>query len=366
MRKLIIILLALALALGACSAIKTRQKLSPQANVNAKTAGVYYAQQNVEKAEQFYLMVLEEHPDHAVSLRRMADINLHKAENFPANSVEYNKNAYELYGKALAIYNGFNELTDQERLDIRDMTRRRDGAWTRIYRAGDAALQEGDTQDAMEIFILAHELNPERFEPMIRLKDIYQKELKDDAKAEEILLTLIQQNPENLDYILETGAFYFNQTNYTEAAKYFAKAREKAPANVDNLLNLSFAYYEMKDYSKALEVTQHALAMDPGNIDILLNARDVAYMAGDKDQTVVYLKQLIERRSNDDDFADICRILYEQEKFEDLLVYAQKWYQWDDSKQDPVQFIILGAAQTGNEALKNTYTRILQAMQKKQ
>lgn len=366
MRKLIIILLALALALGACSAFKTRQKLSPQANVNAKTAGVYYAQQNVEKAEQFYLMVLEDHPDHAVSLRRMADINLHKAENFPANSVEYNKNAYELYGKALAIFNGFNELTDQERLDIRDMTRRRDGAWTRIYRAGDAALLEGDTQEAMEIFVLAHELNPERFEPMIRLKDIYQKELKDDAKAEEILLTLIQQNPENLDYILETGAFYFNQTNYTEAAKYFAKVREKAPANVDNLLNLSFAYYEMKDYSKALEVTQHALAMDPGNIDILLNARDVAYMAGDKDQTVVYLKQLIERRSNDDDFADICRILYEQEKYADLLVYAQKWYQWDDSKQDPVQFIILGAAQTGNEALKNTYTRILQAMQKKQ
>jgi uncharacterized protein YceK len=59
MRRLIIILLALALALGACST--ARQKLSPQANVNAKTAGVYYAQQNVDKAEEYYGKVLAEH-----------------------------------------------------------------------------------------------------------------------------------------------------------------------------------------------------------------------------------------------------------------------------------------------------------------
>lgn len=364
MRKLNIILLALALTLGACSAFKTRQKLSPQANVNAKTAGVYYAQQNVDKAEQFYLLVLEAHPDHAVSLRRMADINLHKAENFPAMSVEYNKNAFELYSQALDVYKTFDKLTDEERLDIRDMTRRRDGAWTRIYRAGDTALEAGNTQEAMEIFELAIELNPTRYEPMIRLKDIYQKELKDDAKAEEILLTLIEQDPENLDYILETGAFYFNQKNYAEAARFFAKAREKAPANVDNLLNLSFAYYEMKNYSKALEVTQQALAMDPGNLDTLQNARDVAFMAGDKDLTVQYLKQLIERRNDDADFADICRILYEQEKYEELIIYAQKWYQWDDTNPDPVQFIILGASKTANEALKVTYTRILKSLQK--
>ncbi|MCB5261750.1 MAG: tetratricopeptide repeat protein [Candidatus Cloacimonetes bacterium] len=364
MRKLNIILLALALALGACSTFKTRQKLSPQANVNAKTAGVYYAQENVEKAEQFYLMVLEAHPDHAISLRRLADINLHKAENFPARSVEYNKNAYELYSQSLAVYATFDKLSDEERLDIRDMTRRREGAWTRIYRAGDATLQAGDTQEAMEIFELAAKLNPERFEPMIRLKDIYQKELKDDAKAEEILLSLIKQDPKNLDYILETGAFYFNMEDYTKAANYFAQARTIAPANIDNLLNLSFAYYEMQDYAKALEVTQQALAMDPGNIDTLQNARDVSFMAGEKDLTVQYLKQLIERRSNDGDFAEICRILYEQEKYEELITYAQKWYQWDNSNQDSVQFIILGASQTGNEALKTTFSKILQAQKK--
>ncbi|MDD3532939.1 MAG: hypothetical protein PHR27_02760, partial [Candidatus Cloacimonetes bacterium] len=95
----------------------------------------------------------------------------------------------------------------------------------------------------------------------------------------------------------------------------------------------------------------------------LQNARDVAFMAGEKDLTVKYLKQLIERRSNDTDFADICRILYEQEKYEELITYAQKWYQWNDTNPDPVQFIILGASQTNNDALRETYTKILQSLQ---
>ncbi|MCK9557969.1 MAG: tetratricopeptide repeat protein [Candidatus Cloacimonetes bacterium] len=360
MRKLIIVLLALALGLGACSS--ARQKLSPQANVNAKTAGVYYAQQNVEKAEEFYRKVLQTHPDHALSLRRIADISLHKGENFPLQAVQYNKEAFENYSKALAIYEGYENLSNEEKLDIRDMTRRRDSAWTRIYRAGDAAITAGNTQEAMEIFVLAHELRPDRYEPMIRLKDIYQKELKDDAKAEEILLSLIQQDPNNQDYILETGAFYFNMKNWTEATKYFEKARVNAPANTDNLMNLSYAYYEMEQYAKALETIQAALDLQPGDVDIIQNAKDIAYRAGNKELTATYLKQLINLRSNQEDYAQLCMLLNDLEKYQDMIDYAQKWYQWDNTSEDAVQFIILGAAKTQNTSLQETFTRILQSL----
>ena len=366
MRKLIILIVAVAFGLGACSAFRTRQKLSPQANVNLKTAGVYYAQQNVERAEDFYQMVLEEHPDHAISLRRMADINLYKAENMPARAVEFNTEAFRLYSQALEVYETFENVTDDERLDIRDMTRRREGAWTRIYRAGDASLEAGDTQEALEIFELAHELIPDRYEPMIRLKDIYQKELQDDEKAEQILLALLEQDPDNLDYVLETGAFYFNVENYDEAVRYFSKGREIAPANMDNLLNLSYVYYETDEFDKALEVTQQALTLDPGNVDILQNAKDIAYMQGNKELSVEYLKQLIEQRSTEADFVEISRILYELEDYEQLITYAQRWYQWDNSSEDAVQFIILGAAQSDNEGLRNTYSRILQSMRNQQ
>ena len=62
-------------------------KLSPQGNVNLKTADVYYSQQDVEQAEIYYLKVLEDNPDHAIALRRLGDISLFKAENFSAGKL---------------------------------------------------------------------------------------------------------------------------------------------------------------------------------------------------------------------------------------------------------------------------------------
>lgn len=360
MRKLMIALLVLMLALGACST--ARQKLSPQANVNAKTANVYYAQKNVDKAQSFYALVLEEHPDHALSLRRMGDIFLHKGENFPDKAVEYNKEAFLYYSKALDIYGEYENLTDEERLDIRGMTRNREGAWVRIYRAGDLKLEDSQTREAMEIFELAHELNPERFEPMIRLKDIYQKEFEDNERAEEILLALIEQDPDNLDYNLETGAFFYNIKDYNKAAMYFEKVSVLAPANLNNLQNLAFAYYEISQYEKALSVIQKALDLSTTDPDLLESAAEIADKSGKQELKVQYLKQLIEIRHITDDYAVLVSTLNQLEKYQDMIEYAQKWYQWDNESKDAVNFIILGAAQLGNDALRETFSKILRSM----
>jgi len=168
MKKLIIIAVALILVLSACS--NARQKLSPQGNVNFKTANVYYQQKNVEQAEAYYLKVLEDNPEHVVALRRMADINLFNGEQFLERAVEFNQKAFDYYGKAIAITEAFPELTDQEKNDLRDMKKRKDGAWTRIYKVAEAQLKDGNTQAAMTTFELANKLNPSRPEPMIQTK----------------------------------------------------------------------------------------------------------------------------------------------------------------------------------------------------
>ncbi|HOH97446.1 MAG TPA: tetratricopeptide repeat protein [Candidatus Cloacimonadota bacterium] len=357
MKKLIIAVIVLALALGACS--QARQKLTPQGNVDFKTAQVYYSQQNVERAEEYYTKVLADNPEHAISLRRMADINLHKGENFPARAVEFNKNAFEMYTKAIKITEAYENLTDDERLDLRDMKKRKESTWARIFKAGETAITDGNTKEAMDIFELAHTLEPSRPEPMIRLKDIYMNELKDDAKAEEILLSLLKDDPDKLPYLLETGAFYYNKANYTEAAKYFERVKTQTPTNIDNLLNLSSAYYELKDYDKALEVTRLAMDLDPSNIDLVDNAKNIALMKGDKELAITYLAQLIERRSTEDDFNDIAALLNEKQDFLELIKYAEKWYQWDNSNKFAIQYVILGAIQTKNKTLQTKYENIL-------
>lgn len=360
MRKLIFILIAITLALGACST--ARQKLTPQGNVNFKTAQVYYAQQNVEKAEEFYLKVLADNPDHAISMRRMADINLHKGEKIPDKTVEYNKEAFRLYDAAIKTYESWDALTDEEKMDIRDMTRRKDSAWVRVFSAGEKAYTAGNTQEAKDIFELAGTLDPERPQPQIRLKDIYLKDLEDPTRAEAILLQLVQKDPENLPYLLETGAFYFNQENYNEAAKFFERAKVIAPTDIDNLQNLSYAYFELKDYDKAMTATQLALALEPNNIDILDNAKNIALVKGDKQLSITYLEQLIERRSMEQDFADITMKLNEVEDYAKLITYARKWYEWDDTNKYPVQYLILAAQKLGDDALMKTYQDILKVM----
>ncbi|MCB5235218.1 MAG: tetratricopeptide repeat protein [Candidatus Cloacimonetes bacterium] len=360
MRKLMIALLVLTLALGACST--ARQKLSPQANVNAKTANVYYAQQNVDKAQSYYEMVLEEHPDHAISLRRMGDIYLHKGETNKEKSVEYNKEAFQYYKKALDIYADYENVTDQERLDIRSMNRNLEGAWVRIYRAGDALLNEGETRQAMEIFELAHELNPERFEPMIRLKDIYQKEFEDNTRAEEILLALINQDPDNLDYNFETGAFYYNIKDYAKATIYFEKARELAPANLNNLMNLSISYYELERYGDALTIIQKAMELGPPDAVTLETAAEIADKSGEHLLKAEYLKELVELNDDNEIYLALVSTLYQLEQYEEMVDFALQWYHHDKTSRDAVNFIILGAAQAGNDTLRETYTKILGSM----
>jgi tetratricopeptide (TPR) repeat protein len=360
MKKLIIVTVALLLLLTACAT--GRQKLSPQGNVDFKTANVYYAQKNVEQAEKYYSKVLADNPNHAVALRRLADINLFNGETFAARSVEFNQKAYEYYAKAIAITEAFPNLTDQEKIDLRDMKKRKESAWTRIYKVAEAQETDGNTQAAMATFELVSKLDPSRPEPMIKLKNIYLNDLKDDVKAEQILLSLIKDDPDKLIYLQELGAFYYNKANYTEAVKYFEKAKLQLPRSIDNRMNISACYYELKDYPKAMEATQEAMAIEPNNIDLIDNARSIAAKMGDKELSLTYLTKLIDLRSNEEDFIAILSILLEKEDYAGVITYAEKWYNWDKENKFPVQYLKLAAVKTGNKSMEAKYDAILKTM----
>lgn len=360
MKKLIIVAVTLLLLISACST--ARQKLSPQGNVDFKTANVYYAQKDVEKAEVYYTKVLVANPDHAIALRRLGDINLHKGEIYAEKSVEFNKKANDYYTKALAITEAFPEITDEEKLAIRDMKKRKESTWVRIFKIGEAEMKAGNTKAAMEIFELVHNLDLKRPEPMIQLKNIYLKDLKDDVKAEQILLSLIKEDPDKLIYLQELGAFYYNKENYTEAVKYFEKAKLQIPMDLDNLMNISACYYELKDYEKAMAATRMAMEIDPSSTDLIENARNIAASMKDTDTSIMYLKQLIERRDNEADYMAIVGLFLEKEDYPQMITYAEKWYNWDKTNKYAVQYIVLAANKTNNKSLESKYAAIYKAM----
>jgi len=360
MKKLIFIALTAIFLLSACAT--ARQKLSPQGNVDLKTANVYYQQKNVEQAEVFYQKVLDDNPDHALALRRMADINLFKGEQFLERAVEFNQKAYQFYDRAIAKTESFENLTDEEKIDLRDMKKRKESSWIRIYNAAEKELTNGNTKSAMDIFELAQKLEPGRPEPMIQLKNIYLKELKDDAKAEQILLALLKKEPDKLAYLQELGAFYYNKENYTEAVKFYERVRVQTPVDIDNLMNISACYYELKNYPKAMEATQAALQLEPNKADLIANAQSIAIKMDDKEASVRYLKMLLEIEENEEDFTLICNTLLELKRYDELIQYGEKWYNWDRANKFAVEYVIYGAQMTQNKSLEAKYQAIKKAM----
>ena len=361
MRYLLAATLITVLLLSACSA--SRQKLSPQANVALKDANVYYQQKNVEKALESYLKVLKDNPDHVIALRRVADINLYFGEQYQSKAIEFNQKAFENYAKAIAVTETFTKLNEDDQADLRDMKRRQKGAWSRVFGASDQLLQQGNTSDALKGFQIAAQLDPERIEPLIKMKDIYEKELKDPSKAESIMLQLYEKKPKEVLLLQEIGAFYFNKPDYNKALEFFQKASAENPLDTNILMNISFCYYELKDYLNSLIATEKVLQVEPSNLDALRNARAIAIQLNQNDKAIAYMIQILQISESDEDYLALCRLLSNGQRFEELVVWAEKWFKYDPTSVMAAQFAQLAATRLNNKALIDKYNGILKNLQ---
>jgi tetratricopeptide (TPR) repeat protein len=361
MKRLIIITVALLLLLTACST--TRHKLNPRANVDLKTADVYYAQQNVDEAMKFYESVLDDNPNHAHALRRVADINLYNGERFTDRLVELNQAAYEGYDHAIDIMEEYEDPSEDERAIIRDMKKRRTSAWTRIFKEAEAQEVEGNTQRAIEIYDVVADLDPDRTEPLYKLANIYQQVLKDEERAEEILQKIYAVDPDNVVVQQQMGIFYYNQEDYESAIDYFLRFYEQQPMDVNNLMNLTASYFSLEDYATAKKYNDLTLNLEPENQDALADAKAIAYRLEDYQAAVGYLKTILSLNENEQEYSEICRLLNEVKDYEELINYAKKWHNYDETSSDAVRFVILGAQRTDNNDLEAEYLRILEDME---
>lgn len=360
MKRLIIVILALLITLSACAV--QRHKLSAQGNVNLKTANVYYAQKNVEEARKYYTLVVQDNPDHALALRRLADIDMYDAERFADRAVELNKSAYERYSKALVNMEKYAKPKEKELAEIRDIKKRKTSSWTRVFKAAEAQQQAGNTLEAIKIFETVSAMDTTRIEPLVKLKDIYMKDLKDEAKAEEILLDLYAKDSTNPILLQELGIFYMNKQDYAAAIPFLEKVKQIEPLNANNLMNLAYSQFKLDQFENARINNQLVLNLEPNNLFALTDAKLIAYKLDDKETAVMYLKRLLNERDDDKDYQEISFLLNELKNYEDMITYAKKWHAYDELNKDAVLLVILGAQKTGNKTLETEYQTILKRM----
>jgi tetratricopeptide (TPR) repeat protein len=253
MKKALLLALIMALILGACA--KNLQKLSPQGNLNLKSANVYYAQKSnpasLDKALKLYEEVLKDNPEHVLALKRSADLILNNAlpldteKKAVGDSVYFVKmeNAkraigmykitYAKYSEVLRVLGTYPELTDDQKSIKRDSQRKKESSWVHMFNIAKVqfeqqlTLENKDFTSARDNFEMIYKLDENRQEPLRSLVAIYQ-EMKDDAKFDEYLNKVLAVSPDDVEMIKLKGAFLYNKGSdlYSKGTELFNKGTD--------------------------------------------------------------------------------------------------------------------------------------------
>lgn len=361
MKHLIIIALAAMLLLSACAT--SRQKLNPTANVALRTANMELANGNVDVALKNYEIVLADRPDHAVALSKTGRIYYKKASEVPDSALENYTKAYDLISKSIKVYESFTPQTEADTKEIKELKDLRTSAWTRIFKIGEDQKEAGNTKDAIKIFEQVIELDPKRDEPLRMLYDIYKDDETEPEKAESTLLKLLELKP-NDPIILKTvgGHYYSKKQDYAKAVTYYEQVKAIEPANVNTLLLIASSYYNLKQYQPALDNIQMALSIEPDNLDALNDAKTIAYQLNNKELTLEYLQKALFIKEGEEELREITNLLFEMKRYQDMITYAEKWYEFNSSSQEAVLLIITAAKELKNKTLEKKYNDIFKKM----
>ena len=361
MKHLIIIALAAMLLLSACAT--SRQKLSPNANVALRTANMELANGNVDVALKNYEIVLGDRPDHAVALSKTGRIYFKKASDLPDSALANYTKAYDLINRSIKVYESFTPQTEADLKEIKELKDLRTSAWARIFKMGEDQQAAGNTKDAIQIFEAVYALDSTRDEPLRMLFDIYREDKNSIDKAESTLLMLHEKKPSDLAILKTLGAFYYSdRKDYAKAVTYFEQVKAQEPANINTLQFLAFSQYELGRYDDALGNIQMVLSLEPNNLDALADAKSIAYRLNNKELALDYLKKLLAIKEGEDELREITVLLNEMKRYQEMITYAEKWYEFNSSSKDAVLLIIGGAKELKNKTLEKKYNDIFKKM----
>lgn len=371
------------LLLSACS--MSRQKLSPQGNLNLKSANVYYQQKDNEaslnKALDLYTKVLKDNPQHVIALKRSGDLLLYFASQiepketkdedgksiYPnmdnaAKTIDYFKQSYGKYDSVLTVMNTFEKLNDDERAMKRDADRKKESSWVRMYKIGQLYYYTNDFPEAIKILEMVYNLDTTRKEPLRMLVLAYQ-ETGDQDKIELYLNKVLQDDPDDLEMIKMMGAHYYKNKNYSKAVEYFNKVLEKEPINTDNMLLIYSAYSLEKEYQSAYDILVKILKLKPDNVEVLGYAKDLAIALENKTAEIDYWKRILALEPSIENIEKYCLRMIRIEHFEGVMPYAEKWFQKEPTNKLAVTACAVVASRIGRKDLEKKYNDILKRLE---
>jgi tetratricopeptide (TPR) repeat protein len=119
---------------------------------------------------------------------------------------------------------------------------------------------------------------------------------QDSIDAFNIVLSI---NPNRNDVYHHLAVIYNDQEIYNQSLYHYEIYLNKYPNNLNALVSCSCVHLKLKQYDLAIKLLYEALVLSPANDSVLIHLSMAYELKGDKENSVKYMKQILEIRAWD-------------------------------------------------------------------
>ncbi len=161
------------------------------------------------------------------------------------------------------------------------------------------------------------------------------------AKATELLLKLIELEPDNDRSYLNLGSMYFRMNDLTRAQKAYSKSHELNPDNVKTSVNLGIVMLKQNRLDRAEYFFSNALNIQPLNVKATLNLASIKIRLNKAHEAELLLRKLLDQNIfNDKIRKAFIMSLSMQNKHLEALDKITQWINQDSNLQNIHQLLL--------------------------
>ncbi|MDP8201226.1 MAG: hypothetical protein P9M11_03720 [Candidatus Tenebribacter burtonii] len=378
--KKILILTGFISILGT-SLLTASQDLSAQSKKNLRSANMHLGGNRTEKALPLYELVLEENPNQIDALNNIAAIYYDIKTDYP----EARKYFIRLIDVINGIFAEYEELklTDEKKAKkffkenikkpkleekLEAVEQFKDNCIIKMVNSGKLKIKSEEYEAAIEIFTNIAEIVPDST-ITYRLMALCYEKLDDIENSKKYFIKTAELDPTDIFAKQKIASLYFNESNFIESGNWYLEAAKNDTANTSDFYNAALAYKNAGNDSLSYSAFQKALEFDPKNMNIIVTLSNIALSLNDNEASTNYLQMAV-----DIDFVDgtidnpiyvttLSYKLYGLKKFDELIKYAEMWYNLDNSSKEAVQMLYNASKELNDQKLMDKYNKMYQEMQ---
>jgi tetratricopeptide (TPR) repeat protein len=342
--KIVKIITVVFLITAVSCAFASDQKISGKAKTDMRSANMYHGQGLYNKSIPMYESILESNPDIIEIHLKLANYFYYPVDDEKGH-IDYFK-AHSYFTKASESITGvYNEYEEMKKTDEKaaakfhkktikkgkleevseNVEKHISSCWVKIFNSSIALINEEKFDEALEALNKLKDIAPNNIKTYKLIAQVYSKQDNPEAVLN-TYKTIIEIDPTDIAAIISLAKDYHNNQDYENAIAYYNKAIEAEPETADHVYNAAVCYAGLDKNDKAKEMYIKVLELEPENVNVALNLSSLADRDGDLDETLKYLRIAVDADPENAGFLEnYCWRLSNAKKYDELLIYAEKW-----------------------------------------